>query len=151
MGMNWDWSLVVGFLVDRDDLLMPFKKEVEEETHLEDRYDARTGKKVGQVAVVDRKAGEEYFLDGKSCGSDEHEFIEVLADEANCDITLHGDHCTGEDMTYSVEPKRQCQGSLTFKEVAELAPEAERIRQVFKVRFGVDLGEPGVTSVGDFA
>jgi hypothetical protein len=151
MGMNWDWSLVVGFVVDTDDLLMPFKQEMPEETHLEDRYDARTGEKVGQVTVVDKPARTEYVLDGKSYGTDESEFIEVLADEANCEITLHGDFCTGEDMTYSVEPKRPCQESLTFKEIAELAPEAERIRQVFKVRFGVDLGEPGVTSIGDYA
>jgi hypothetical protein len=151
MGMNWEWSLVVGFVVDRDDFLMPFKKEVEEESHLEDRFDSRTGKKVGQVTVVDREAGEEYFLDGTSYGDDEYKFIDALASEANCEITLHGDHCTGEDMTYSIEPTRSSQESLTFKEVAELAPEAERIHQVFKVRFGVDLGEPGITSVGDYA
>lgn len=150
MGMNWDWSLVVGFVVGTDDLLMPFKQEMPEETHLEDRYDARTGKKAGQVTVVDKPARTEYVLDGKSY-DDESEFVEALAHEANCEITLHGDFCTGEDMTYSIEPKRSCQESLTFKEIAELAPEAERIRQVFKVRFGVDLGEPGVTSVGDFA
>lgn len=151
MGMSWDWTLVVGFVIDADDLLMPFKKEVEEETHLEDRYDSRTGKKVGQVKVVDKEAGEEYFLDGKSYGDDQHEFVEALAAEANCEITLHGDFCSGEDMTYSIEPKRGCQETVTFKEITALEPECERIRQVFKVRFGVDLGEPGITSVGDYS
>jgi hypothetical protein len=151
MGMNWDWSLVVGFVVDTDDLLMPFKQEVEESSHLEDRFDPYTGAKLSdQVKVIDQKAGEKYFLDGVSY-DDESEFVEALAHEANCEITLHGDFCTGEGMTYSIEPKRSCQESLTFKEIAELAPEAERIRQVFKVRFGVDLGEPGVTSVGDYS
>lgn len=151
MGMDWDWTLVVGFVIDADDLLMPFKKEVPEESHMEDRYHQSKGRKLSQVKVVDKEAGEEYFLDGTSYGDDQHEFIEALADEANCEITLHGDHCTGEDMMYSIEPKRKRQETVTFKEVAELEPECERIRQVFKVRFGIELGAPGVTSVGDYA
>lgn len=150
MGMSWDWTLVVGFVIDADDLLMPFKNEVPE-SHMEDRYHQSTGRKLSPVKVVDKEAVEEYFLDGTSYGDDQHEFIEALAAEANCEITLHGDHCTGEDMTYSIEPKRKCQKTVTFKEVAELEPECECIRQMFKVRFGVDLGEPGITSVGDYA
>lgn len=151
MGMNWDWSLVVGFVIECDDLLMPFKQEVEEKSHLEYRFDPYTGERLPDpVKVVDQEKGEKYFLDGVAY-EDETDFVEALANEANCEITRHGDFCTGEDMTYSIEPKRPCQESLTFKEIAKLAPEAERIRQVFKVRFGVDLGEPGITSVGDYS
>lgn len=150
MGMSWDWSLVVGFVIDKDDLEKPFKREITLKTRLEDRYDPRTGKKIGSIMVIDREAGEEFFY-GKSFGDDFRELIEELEAVATCSIVLHGDYCNGEDMIYAVEPKGKKGDELTLKQVADLADECERIRKFFKKRFGIELGEAVVTSVGDYS
>ena len=155
MGMRWATSLVVGFVVDREELEDPFKRKMPAETHLEDRYDARTGKKVGQVTVVDKEVREDFFFNEENLGDDANDLISTLEGEVDCVITLHGNFCDGDDMVYAIEPIRvkesEHSDAFTFKEIASLELDCDRIRQAFKARFDIDLGDPVVTTVMSYA
>lgn len=150
MGMNWESALVIGFVVDRDDLEMPFKKEVPEKWHMEERFSSRTGKPLDPIKVVDREACEEFFLNDENLGDDSELLIEALEKEVDCSICLHGDMCSGEDLVYSIEPNG-ASGGMTLKEIGELQEECDRIRKAFKSRYGIDLDEPTVTTVMTYA
>lgn len=152
MGMNWESATVVGFVIDKDDLEMPFKQTVPEEFHMEDRYNRRTGKKLNeQVKVVDKKEYEEFFFNGSSVGDDPSELVSCLESEVGCRISMYGNYCDAIDLVYAIEPIDAESDSFTFKQIAELEPECERIRKIFKERYGIDLGEPSIQTVMTYA
>jgi len=150
--MNWESSVVVGFVIEKDDLEMPFKQTVPEQSHMEDRFDPKTGKKLAkQVKVVDKEECEEFFFNGENIGDDACDLVSAIEDEVNCRISMHGNYCDGDDLVYAIEPTDAASDPLTFKEVASLESECERIRKIFKERYGIDLGEPCIQTVMTYA
>lgn len=152
MGHEYSSATVIGFVMDQDDFLMPFKTMTEEKFHVEDRFDQRTGKKLKPVKVVDEPSEEGYVVDGEvyECSYD---VMDALSSLVGCDIRQHGNACTGEDFMVSVEPKYASalhEGSVKLAEVPKLMEECLRIRVDFKKRFGMDLGEPVITSLDSY-
>lgn len=152
MGMEHSSAVVVGFAVDRDYFLMPFKATRPERSHMEDRYHQSTGRKLAPVKVVDAEEQEVYVLDGVEYDDDEG-LIDAISKVVGCAISKHGDYCSDEDMMFAVEPKAAADGDLpiSFKQVADMAPECERIKREFKKRFGIDLGFAGVHSLDSYS
>jgi hypothetical protein len=109
-------SLSVGFFMSYADALRPFVFERAEESHEEDRFDAKTGKKVGTETVVDVEGGTYVKLptglqaalgafgpvqlgDGEdekmgSPGEDAiEEFLEALGEILGCQVEDFGGEC----------------------------------------------------------
>lgn len=151
MGMEHTSAVIIGFTIEREDFLMPFKVTRPEKFHMEDRFNPKNGKKLKEQArVVDSEEQEVYVFNGKDY-EDASDFIDDVAGENGCDITMHGDFCTGADLMLAIEPKGANGDGSTFAEIAALAPECERIKLAFKERYGLDLGEPGIYSLGTYA
>ncbi len=151
MGMEHSSTVIIGFTVDQDEFLMPFKNTRPEKFHMEDRFSETTGKKLKeQRRVVDSEEAEVYTFEGEDY-EDSYEVLDAIASAVKCDITQHGNYCTGEDMMIGIEPKGADGEGSTFAHIASLAPECDRIRATFKEKYGIDLGEPGVYSLGTYA
>ena len=82
----------IGFMVPIEDALRAFTEHVEEEAHMEDRFDPKTGKKQLPMKVIDHPAREVVRFGGEVCGEDGYydELIEALAGVLNCIVSRHG-------------------------------------------------------------
>jgi hypothetical protein len=135
-------ALIVGFSIAHDDLGTPFKTTLPEESHLEDRFNARTGVKLQPVKVVDADEREAYLFEGVTYAELE-ELVEAMEQHVKCRINSHGDFFNG-DLEYSIQPTATAGKSfLGFEEVAALKIECLRIKRAFE-KYGIELGEPTV-------
>jgi hypothetical protein len=54
MGIEYNASLAIGFVIAKDDVLMPFEMTLAEESKLEPRYNPKTGKPTSPEKVITR-------------------------------------------------------------------------------------------------
>lgn len=148
MGMEHTSEMVIGFVACQDEILKYFELTTPEVSHIEDRYDPKTGKRLKPVVVVDEEERTVYRVDGETY-EDSYDIAEALADAVGCRVTRHGNLFTGEDIVFAIEPSKM-PSTVSFKQIAELEPECKRIRKEFKKRWGIELGEPSVTSVDSY-
>lgn len=89
MGMDCDSWAVYGFYLDIDDLYDHFLVKIEEKSHTEQRWDAKTGKQLADVVVVDQPARDVLMWDGSDIG--ECELGEMLAEHTGLTWFQHSD------------------------------------------------------------
>lgn len=149
-------STIIGFAIDQDDLLMPFKVTKPEEFHMEDRFSPKTGAKLAkQEKVIDREEYEVYVVDGTEyeCETEAVEALEAIFD---CQISLHGNFCDGVNMMYGIESKTPVgddaveNDGIPLSYIAKVEPDLRRIRGAFKERFGIELGTPGIYNLESY-
>lgn len=164
MSKDYDVSVHVGWHLHAHSFLRPLRKKVKEVSHMEDRFDSKTGLKAGQTKVVDTEEGFYYFFedeefdrapDPKSQYEDEplgSEILEAIGEKVKANITLHGDFESGEGMTVVITSLK-AKGSpdeLSFKEVADLKRDLPRIHKALMKLGLLDKSDtPGVHAVLD--
>ncbi len=94
MGVDYSASVAIGFYFTPDEVTEAFTEGVEEVSHLERRYDPRTGKEVGPEKVIDQEGGRRLVFKG-----------EVIGDaDANED-----DPCAPQDLFEAIAGYLKCQ------------------------------------------
>jgi hypothetical protein len=99
MSTDYDAGLAVGWLLTIEDLKSVFGRSIPEESHMEDRWDPKTGVGPTQIRIVDREQGwylqlpndEELFNQGFDPASSEGDvlgFLEKLCTQARCEFAL---------------------------------------------------------------
>lgn len=100
MSTTYSAWLRVGITVGAFDLLRFFRADRPEKSHMKDRFDPDTGKKVGQVKVVDEEACRGWSGIGGSEKFHEEldEALEELCDEVlECNWEFRAQGCISED------------------------------------------------------
>lgn len=163
MSTDHDAVSCVGFAVSFEDFFGPMLRRTKEVSHMEDRFDGKTGKKLDkQEKVVDRAAGfnivvgkQEFEgpeskedLDGSFCPEDD--MLSAVGELLNADVSYTGDMCNGCCFFVMVQPfglidKKE--GPVTIKNIVKQAKEFERIRKELKKLIGFDPGEAEVSSL----
>jgi hypothetical protein len=148
MGMDRYDTLVIGFVAEAEDVLKPFEVEVDEKSHLEDRFDSKTGKKLAPAKVIDVEAGTEYEVDGKSF-DDREEVFDYLCKRTGAVWNMLVDD--GETCLISIEPKaliaKKENLKLEAKFMARVCEDASQIRTLFKKNWGILLDEAAIQTV----
>jgi hypothetical protein len=147
MGIDYSVRLGVGYILDREDIIAPFRVEVPEKCHYEDRYDPKTGQKSHLVKVVDAEATTEYEVDKKRF-SDPEEVFDHLCKKVGGEWESVFDD--GETHLISIEPKvvnKKNGRKLEAKHMARVCEDASQIRILFKKNWGIELEEPEIQTV----
>src|SRR5579864_2116306 len=162
MSTDYDAVTVVGFAIPFEDFFKPLLKPSKEESHMEDRFDPKSGKKLDkQEKVVDRDAGfnivvgEQEFegpeteadLDGNFCPEDD--LMEAVGEALDCNVSYVGDMQNGCCFWVCCEPSKLKlkDGGYTIAEVVKCADEFDRIRKAIKKLTKRDPGPAEATSV----
>lgn len=111
MGIDYTIHLAVGFRISEEELVEAFSVRTEEVSHMEKRFDPRTGERLADEKVVDRKAGTTLMWDGEDIG-DEIELAEQVAKKAGCEYWGHGAPQYGGATEYIFGPKFETTPSL---------------------------------------
>ena len=114
MSTNYSFRLSVGFEIGYDQILKKYGEYMPEKSHMEDRFDPRTGKKSVQVKVVDHEAGVRVVIGSESFGQyDIHEMVEALEKELDAFVEVVNDvmsaGCVGN--SFMISPR-----GLNFKD-----------------------------------
>ncbi len=153
MGIDYAFNLGIGYILDREDVVAPFRVDVPEKFHMEDRFSPKTGKKLEPVKVVDEEAGEAYVLDGKQY--EEHwEFFEDLSKKLECDITNQGGYSDDQTLYFTVKVEKTDEDtledgritlgpSITFDNITSSRAALTKLAKSLK-KLGI---EPGVAKV----
>lgn len=97
MGLDYSSQLAVGFVFQMEEVLDHFRKVTPEVSHMEDRYDEKTGKKVKPVKVVDEAEDEAWAWPGEEEVYEAWDFIdEVLGSKFRCNPLIFGDVSGGD-------------------------------------------------------
>lgn len=104
MGIDYSCSLVYGVELDEKDVHAIFQKseKVEGTFHMEDRFDPKTGAKMKQEKVWDKKPETHtwYEIDGKKYDDlDPEEWESILEKKLGCHVDTSGSFPSGE-LTY---------------------------------------------------
>ncbi len=139
MGIDYECGTAIGFRFTHEELCKPFKQEVAEVSHLEDRFDPKTGKRIAPAVVVDVLGGESLFLDGEEF---EHwqDLSQAVADKLDCRLWIDGD-MNGDDpsFVFGLTPVREEAGEdfgpvstgdhYSFADVAKLGPRLKSLKK----------------------
>ena len=150
MSMDYSTNLVVGWILDEDDIPNIFIETIPEVSHKEDRYDQKTGKKIDQEIVVDKHGYDVYVL-GDTQYEDPYEFLVGLAATIGACVG----YSYGNDQKYSIEPvfdKKDCGGSdddiiwVDLYSIPKYISAAEKIHQKL-TKLGFKLPEPRIMAI----
>lgn len=144
MGTERYDELVIGFVVEVYDALKPFEVTVPERSHMEERFDPKTGKKLAPVKVTDVEEHTEWHVDGKVF-EESYDVLDFVCKKVKCMWGHLVDDGDGE-FYVSVEPRCVKKSSLELEasKMAKIIEDAQRIRAEFKKRWGIDLGAPKI-------
>jgi hypothetical protein len=162
MSVDHDAVTVVGFAISFEDFFKPLLKPSKEVSHMEDRFDPKTGKKLPtQAKVIDREAGfnivvgkeefegpqDESDLEGS--WSPEDDLMEAIGEHLGCSVSYTGDMYNGCCFYITFEPTKLPSKDETYllKDVAKYVKECERIRKAIKKLVKFDPGPAVVTSL----
>jgi hypothetical protein len=150
MSTEYSSVLVVGWLIDKDDLPKKFIKTKPKITHKEDRFDSKTGQKATPEVVVDEKEREVLVLDGIEYEEeyDEYDFFCALASKVGAVAGQTGDFNNG-DMKYTLEPKplaKTLTGDQSLYSMPKYAKNAKTIHKRL-TKLGFKLPGPQVMAV----
>jgi hypothetical protein len=146
MSTEYNSVLVVGWLLDKDDLPKNFIKAKPEITHKEDRFDSKTGRKVTPEVVVDEKKREVLVLDGVEYEEyDEFDFFCALAHKVGAVAGQTGDFNNG-DVQYTLEPKLANTDNQSLYSMPKYAKSAKEIHKRL-IKLGFKLPKPEVMAV----
>ena len=161
MGRDTDSSITVGYVIDVDDFFKPFLKKRKEKSHMEPRFDPKTGKPAGEEKVVDQEAGWDIiFGDVTAEGPEdpkskygwswypEDDLMDEVRHALKCSVTLEGNFYDGGPYFLCIEPDsiEYKDGVVQISSICKAEKEIERIGK--KIReFDVDPGTAGVHTV----
>lgn len=98
MGIDYSFWLNIGYKISGEFLPDSMRKITEEKSHMEDRFDPKTGKKLAPVKVIDEEGGLECFLVDGTELEDMYSLAEALSEKLGCEVECeHG--YSGEDFT----------------------------------------------------
>lgn len=156
MSIDYSFGLMVGFRFSPGELDDVFGKKVPEKSHMEDRFDPKTGKKLAPEKVVDREAGLVYVFQGKELEDGEYHVYEELANaiagHVGCNYDISG--CDGNDMVIfgpSIKYMEEgtdwghigTSGPLPLDAVVKAAPKLKQIATKLK-KLGLVPGKAGI-------
>jgi hypothetical protein len=161
MGIDYTASLVYGFELDENKVQAIWRKSKKDpgEFHMEDRFDPKTGAKLQQEKVWDRKPSTDtwYEMDGKKIDDlDCEDWESFLAETFGCNVMLAGSFPSGE-LSYVFHVNESLHykdaddyGRLTVynnvisqEELASLTHKAMLLKEKF-LNFGFDLDDPTI-------
>lgn len=159
MGIDYSVNLGIGYILDREDIIAPFRVEVPEKFHMEDRFDPKTGKKLAPVKVVDEEGGEEFEYKGER-HEDSYELFQAIGEDLGCNIDNCGGYTDGETIRVTLEIETDDSGvddgmftvggAASFDDVTAKRAELKELKKRFK-KLGIDLGEPKVFPAWDIS
>jgi len=117
MGTSYTAGLGIGFVFTEAQFEAPFKHEIPEESHMEDRFDERTGAKKGSVKVVDRHRRTWHVIDGKRFDDGAHELAELVAKRVGAKVArIGGYNEPGGGMMFCVNDPyaKESEGTYSF-------------------------------------
>lgn len=160
MSIDHEAVLIVGFKLfsdDGDDQSAHGKKRLvnteipkryirhqAEKSHVEDRYDQKTGKKLEPEKIIDEEACDVYVLDGTTfCLYELQEFAECIAQKAGGSLVITGNMQFGALYFHVV-----CDGLEEPIEIYELIKKEKELVNIGKelVKMGFDVGLPTIYS-----
>jgi len=105
MGIDYTVRLAVGFRISDADLMKRFAKKEPEKSHMEKRFDPKTGKRLKDEKVIDYEGGEFlYDIDGKE-ETDETSLLEQICEKIGGKVTYVFDGTGYNDVTeYIIGP-----------------------------------------------
>jgi hypothetical protein len=154
MGIDYSSNLLIGYAFEAKAVEAPFARTVPEKSHMEDRFDPKTGKKLDPVKVVDDEERDVWEFNGESF-EDREELYTALAAAAKCQYVLYGQSeyvAFGPDIELSSE-NPDCghvyfAGNLSYDAVVKAKAEVRRIGKKLR-KFGLELPEPEVVVCWD--
>jgi hypothetical protein len=159
MSVDYYASLAVGFEVTGEELNEIFGAGLPEISHMEPRFDPKTGRKTKPEKVITQHESRILRLDGEDY-EDEHALVEAIASSLSCSYHEVGSHYDDqENMSFIFCPdikaefdgfddsRLTCSGGISYKTMLNLKPELERISKGLK-KMGIDPGEAMVTVAG---
>jgi hypothetical protein len=106
MGYSTDYSIKVGFRLSFQEAFGSFEKTIPEVSHMEKRFDPKTGERLEDVKVVERKECTSYIIEhkGKAYPCDNwHELCRTLTSLIpGCSVDMMGSQWLGEKDNYYV-------------------------------------------------
>ena len=151
MGHEYSSSVIIGFTMEQEEFLMPFKTVTEEKFHMEERFNPKTGKKLPDVKVIDQASEDAYLVEGETYEY-EYDALDAIASIVGCNISSHGDQVSGDDFMVGIEPKGVDgnEDGIPLAEIPKLMKDCKRIKTIFSKKFGINLDEPVITTLDSF-
>ena len=151
MSVDYDAALAIGFTFDEDAFERAFGRTVPRESHMEDRYDPRTGEKVDPVEVLDCMEHEGLFLDGdeKEYGFDEELFEEISTRTRTHYVEqIDYDHTVTVTFgpTHEILPRPYENDCVEWRSLLLLGQELDQIATRLR-ELGLEPGEPTVSAL----
>jgi hypothetical protein len=151
MSTDYDADIAVGYIINLSAIPKKLIKKLPEITHMEDRYDEKTGRKLpDQVEVVDSEERSVYIFD-RSEYDEDNEFLDALAAKVGGEHGYNGNFAS-DDLVHWIGPKipkseRNCEEAGYGLEW--LATKTENIRAIgAKLRkLGFKVGKPRVVPI----
>lgn len=149
MSIEYDSVLVVGWLLDKNDLPKKFIKNLPETSHMEDRFDPKTGQKVTSEVVIDSEEREIFVLDGIEYeDEDEVGFFYTLAHKVGA---VASQVSTSDKMRYALEPKiaRRSRANWCLIDLYDMAKYAKSAKAIHNklIKLGFKLPKPKVMAI----
>jgi hypothetical protein len=148
MSTEYDANYVVGWLLDEDNIPKKYRSFRKEVSHLEDRFDPKTGKKITQEKVIDSEEQDIFVLEGEEY-DDSSEFFEHLAITIGGVTEQVGDF-NGGDVSYAIEPAidkaDMNEGDLKVLSMPKYTKKL-KVMQRKLAKLGFDVGEPMIRAV----
>lgn len=146
MSVDYDASLVIGWVFEGDNIPKKFYKSKPEKSHMEDRFSEKTGQKIGQIKVVDEEARDVLVLDGKEY-DDHFEFFQAIADEVGGSMNTVG-YC--EDCLYAIEVPRESESidQISFDDLLKLRNKLISMQEKLN-NLGFKVSEPTISAYLD--
>jgi hypothetical protein len=99
MGHYVNTDIRVGFRLKYNKAVKPFIKVVEEQFHMEPRFDPKTGAACQSVKVVDKEASESFKI-GEYEYSSYYDLFDTLAASCHCQWGMMGSMCDDMENNY---------------------------------------------------
>lgn len=162
MGIDYSFNLAVGFTVTHEKLYEVFGKEFPPKTHLEDRFNPKTGKKLPQQEeVTDVPGGFSLFFEGKGC-IDEYTLANVICKKLKCSCVQAGSGMTDicefvfgpsfekvkndDDLGFHISVG----GGIPFYNLVKEGPELTRIGSALRKMKLIDDDAPAMVKIAAF-
>lgn len=161
MSVDHSAETIVGYVIPVEDFFKPLLVKSKEVSHMEDRFDPKSGKKLDkQEKVIDREAGfnvkvgDEEF-EGPGADDDlenfnpDDEVTEAIGALLGCNVRVTGNFYNGCCVFVCLEPKgfSKNDGCVSLKDIVKQADELKRIGKACIKLLDVDPGECGAHSV----
>jgi hypothetical protein len=160
MSTDYSASTIVGFRFSQDELREKFGKPVGAKSHMEPRFDKKTGKSIDPEEVTDHREGIQYTFLGKDLELVEagvepetEELCEAIAEHLGCMTDFSHYYDVVEVYFYPKMPERtedgmdgahfSVGGPLPFDGVMKMAPKLKKLGEGLK-KLGLKPGKPGI-------